>query len=232
MMCAIANPAKRQSGHRIDQPQPSPPLLDFDALALLSIFNHEQQITVVERPVSATITQYLQSASPMLGRGFQLTLQAGESVAQRVLNQRLLPQHTGHEFLLADIALLAHLYLDLMGCPRIGLRLEVLQNAMCPKFHVDRTGIRLLCTYMGPGTEWLDDHFVERSQPGTHNPSQPHADAEVMPNTTGLHQVPMFAIALLKGSMWQGNTHRGVIHRSPVVAPGQTRVMLAIDALW
>jgi len=45
--------------------------------------------------------------------------------------------------------------------------------------------------------------------------------------------IPPFAVALLKGSLWQGNGGRGVIHRSPAVTPGETpRVLLAMDADW
>jgi hypothetical protein len=231
-MWAIANTATIQSSHHVVKPQPSSAPIDFDALALLSIFNHEQQITVVERPASVGIAQYLNSVALSLGRGFQLTIQAGESVTQHVLQQRLVPQHAGDEYLLADIDLLAHLYFDLMGCPRIGLRLEVLQAAMCPKFHVDRTGIRLLCTYMGPGTEWLDDRYADRSKLGISTANVCDTNSGLILDSAGLHQAPAFAIALLKGSLWQGNEQRGVIHRSPAVVSNQIRVMLAIDALW
>lgn len=231
-MWTITNAAKNQSSHRAAKTQSTQNQNNFDALAMLDIFNHDQQITVVERPASMAISKYLESVAQLLGRGFQLTLQSGESVAQHVLKQRLLPQHAGHEHLLEDMELLAQLYFDLMGCPRVGLRLEVLQAAMCPKFHVDRTGIRLLCTYMGPGTEWLDDHFADRSQLGAHSLSKANSEPTLILDSKGLHQVPVFAIALLKGSLWQGNTHRGAIHRSPTVALGQTRVMLAIDAIW
>lgn len=231
-MWAMTNAAQQQSSHRAVGPQFSQAPIDFDAISLLSIFNHEQQITVVERPASAGISQYLQSVTTLLGRGFQLTIQASESVTQHVLQQRLLPQHTAHEYLLADMELLANLYFDLLGCPRIGLRLEVLQGAMCPKFHVDRTGIRLLCTYMGPGTEWLDDRYADRSKLGISTANVCDTNSGLILDSAGLQQTPAFAIALLKGSLWQGNEQRGVIHRSPAVVSNQIRVMLAIDALW
>lgn len=210
----------------------APTAVDFDALELLSIFAHEQQITVVERPQSEAITQYLQSIAPSLGRGFQVILSAGESVYGPVLAQRLLPAQPGRDALLADIDLLAHLYSDLIGCPEIGVRLEVLHGAMCPKFHVDRTGIRLLCTYLGPGTEWLDDRYADRSKLGISTANVCDADSGLILDCAGLHQSSAFAVALLKGSLWQGNQQRGVIHRSPAVAPNQIRVVLAMDALW
>lgn len=38
---------------------------------------------------------------------------------------------------------------------RAGLRLTVLDRAMCPRFHVDRVPCRLVTTYLGAATEWL-----------------------------------------------------------------------------
>ncbi|SEL25466.1 DUF1826 domain-containing protein [Nitrosovibrio tenuis] len=34
-----------------------------------------------------------------------------------------------------DIFLLSNGYADLLGCDAVGLRLELLDNAMCPRFH-------------------------------------------------------------------------------------------------
>lgn len=220
--------AKRSNVYRATTPQP----IGFDAIDLLDIFTQTQQITVVERPSDIRITQYLQQASSAVGRGFQLTVAASQFVSEQVLTQRLLPNHVGRDALLADLDLLAHLYIDLIGCPRIGLRMEVLHSAMCPKFHVDRTGIRLLCTYTGLGTQWLDDQYADRSKLGGHNVSLSDIDSGLILHPKGIHQAPVFAITLLKGSLWQGNQQRGVIHRSPPVTAGQTRMVIAIDALW
>lgn len=211
----------------------TPPLsVGFNPLDLLQIFEQDLQITVVDRDCDKHLVHYLQGVGTSLGRGFQCTLQAHQSVAEKVLAQRLLPDQPGRDALLTDLDLLAQLYLDLIGCPHIGLRLEVLHGAMCPRFHVDRTGVRLLCTYMGPGTEWLDDRYADRSKLGGHSFAIEAAQSGLIVDTKGIHQVAPFAIALLKGSLWQGNQSRGVIHRSPAVAPKQTRVIVAIDALW
>ena len=45
--------------------------------------------------------------------------------------------------------------------------------------------------------------------------------------------MPPFAVALLKGDLWQGNAGRGIIHRSPSMPLDQVpRVLVAIDAIW
>jgi hypothetical protein len=91
---------------------------------------------------------------------------------------------------------------------------------MCPGWHCDRTGIRLLCTYRGPGTEWLWDTGIDRTTlPGSVADRSPDGSASAGD------------IVLLKGSLWQGNTGRGAIHRSPATGQG-TRWLLALDAIW
>lgn len=128
----------------------------------------------------------------------------------------------GHPALRQEIAFLLELYSDLLGCSHIGLRIERLERAMCPGWHVDRTGIRLLCTWSGPGTEWLDD---------------PRIDPACLPRsaagTSATGQAQPFDILLLKGRAWQGNEAAGAIHRSPEVVPGAgPRILVALDALW
>ena len=121
--------------------------------------------------------------------------------------------------LLADIAQLAELYRDLLGCPALGLRLEVLDRAMCPRFHVDAVGLRLLCTYRGPGTQWARrDVLAHRNDP----------DAQQV-----LGCAEPFDALILKGSAWPGNETAGAVHRSPAPSDDPLpRILLSIDAVW
>jgi hypothetical protein len=50
----------------------------------------------------------------------------------------------------ADVTWLVAAYTCLVGARRVGLRLRVLDGAMCPRFHVDNVPLRLLTTYAGP----------------------------------------------------------------------------------
>lgn len=142
--------------------------------------------------------------------------------AARVPGLALRERLPAHPALAADIAWLVKLYRDLLGCPALGLRLEVLERAMCPGWHVDHTGIRLLCSYRGPGTEWLDDRGIDRRRLRTDSAGRPASGAAHSGD-----------LCLLKGSAWQGNQGQGVIHRSPTPTPGSgPRILLALDALW
>jgi hypothetical protein len=112
------------------------------------------------------------------------------------------------------------------------LRLEVIHRAMCPRFHVDRVGIRLLCTYRGPATEWLDDRFADRTRLGVNGHGLSDEESGLIRDPAAVHRVPPFAIVLLKGDLWPGNAEQGLIHRSPAPLDDEApRVLVALDAI-
>ena len=57
----------------------------------------------------------------------------------------------------------------LFDLKRAGLRLTSLNNAMCPRFHVDGVPCRLVTTYQGIATEWLPHGIADRSKLGRGN---------------------------------------------------------------
>lgn len=204
----------------------------FNPLELLDIFEHGQQIKVIERPTDSIISQYLALITPKLGSGFKYVVRAGQAVSTQLLADNTLPDQIGRDTFLAELDHLSELYTDLIGCPNIGVRLEVLNSAMCPRFHVDKTGIRLLCTYLGQGTQWLEEAYADRTKLGFASANIDDGDSGLILDSKGVHQAQTFAVVLLKGSLWQGNHMRGIIHRSPPVLDNKPRVMLAIDAMW
>ena len=129
----------------------------------------------------------------------------------------------GYTGFIADVSWLVSAYACLLGAKRIGLRLRALDKAMCPRFHVDHVPVRLITTYAGIGSQWLEEGVMERSQLG-------HQQAE--PTRAGfIQQVNAGEVALLKGEKWQGNEGAGLIHRSPALAPGERRLILTLDWL-
>lgn len=197
---------------------------------LAEIFDPGCRIAVWRRAPPAGVDDYLAALTGRLGA---LACRQTVTVSDGAAAFTFLPVASGREAFAAELAVLAELFGDLLGCERVGLRLEVLDKAMCPRFHVDRTSIRLVCTYRGPGTEWLCEHAADRSRLGGAAAGLPDACSGLIRDQAGIGSAGRCDVVLLKGSLWQGEVGPGAIHRSPALPPGQgPRVLLAMDAVW
>lgn len=129
----------------------------------------------------------------------------------------------GFSGFIADVAWLTSAYACLFGARRIGLRLRVLDKAMCPRFHVDHVPVRLITTYAGVGSQWLKEGAIDRQQLG-------HPQAEPW-DALQIRQINCGDVALLKGERWVGNEGYGLVHRSPQLQRDERRVLLSLDWL-
>ncbi|WP_341911689.1 DUF1826 domain-containing protein [Ferrovibrio terrae] len=124
--------------------------------------------------------------------------------------------------LAADIAYLAEQFLRISGSPRAHVELEVLHHDACRYFHVDHVGLRLLCSYVGPGTEWLSEDNVNRTALGTGN------NAAVIRDPRRVHRLETGWAGLFRGEA--AAPDRAIVHRSPPIRQnGERRLLLRID---
>lgn len=123
--------------------------------------------------------------------------------------------------LLFDILRLAKAFAALADCGgEVRIRLEAITGPACHRWHADAVGLRMLCTYWGPGTQWL-------SLPGGAAVARA-LDPEALP--CAVSQISTGAVALLKGEAFAGNSGFGCIHRSPPAGPAErARLLLCID---
>lgn len=184
---------------------------------LTEIFDPNVQVCSWQRVLDPAIGAYL---SGLQQSAETQTIEALKAEAQPKLDG--LPDGGGRDVLAEDLALLGEILRELLGCPEAGMRFARMGHAMCPGWHIDRTGIRLVSTYQGPGTQWLDDQTVDRCR---------LRDSQLSEKT--LVEASSGEIVLLKGSLWQGNDRFGAVHRSPeVAANAPLRAVVTLDALW
>ena len=127
----------------------------------------------------------------------------------------------GYEGFIADVSWLVSAFACLLGAKRIGVRLRLLDKAMCPRFHVDHVPVRLITTYAGIGSQWLREGVMDRRKL-----SQPDAEP-----SERIEQIQCGEVALLKGTKWHGNEGYGLIHRSPALKADERRLILTLDWL-
>jgi hypothetical protein len=128
-----------------------------------------------------------------------------------------------------DIALLVDMFCCLFDLKQAGLRLTILDRAMCPRFHFDRIPCRLVTTYQGIATQWLNHAVVDRSKLGAGNQGKSDEESGLFNNLEDINRLSEGDVALLKGENWDETEGAGLVHRSPPVSAGERRLLLTLD---
>jgi len=128
-----------------------------------------------------------------------------------------------------NIAELVIMFCCLFDLKRAGLRLAVLDRAMCPRFHVDNVPCRLVTTYQGVASQWLAHQDVNRAKLGAGSEGLADLESGLFKNNHDIQQLACGDVALLKGELWEGNENAGLVHRSPAIVDGESRLILTMD---
>ena len=128
-----------------------------------------------------------------------------------------------------DIALLVDMFCCLFELKEAGLRVTILERAMCPRFHFDRIPCRLVTTYQGIATEWLNNDVTDRTKLGAGNQGKSDEESGLFENLNDINRLSQGDVALLKGEHWYENEGAGLVHRSPAVSDGERRLLLTLD---
>lgn len=124
-----------------------------------------------------------------------------------------------------DITQLTTLFLDLVEEDVVQLHLKVVDNDACSKFHTDLYHLRLLCTYAGKGTEWIEEPYVSRKM------LMHGENHQIIRDFTKVQTMQPFEVAILKGEASAKNKNRGIVHRSPpILQTGEKRLLLRLDS--
>ena len=113
-------------------------------------------------------------------------------------------------WLAEDVHALAQKVAKLLDTDKIILRVEIVDDNACRKFHRDAIRARLICTYAGPGTEYGVAEFGQ--------------DPDIV------EQAGTGCPIILKGKAWPIQGDPLLAHRSPPVeGTGTKRLVVVID---
>lgn len=133
------------------------------------------------------------------------------------------PAAAWHADITADIATLAESFATIMDLSHVVIRLERVVGDACKRWHADYVSFRLICTYSGSGTQWIERSVDTADAPAVETP----------------RSLAQGAVGLFKGRILAGE--QAIVHRSPPIAgTGEERLLLVIDgpppaktaALW
>ncbi len=130
-----------------------------------------------------------------------------------------------------DVSYLVFTFCKLFDQKKVWLRLDGIDHPMCPRFHTDKLKCRLVTTYVGPATQWIPHHLVNRNKLGYGNDGKPDSESGLFLSEKDIKQLDTGHVALLKGESWQGNDGAGIVHRSPYEESKYQRLYMTIDFL-
>ncbi|MCA0978847.1 DUF1826 domain-containing protein [Qipengyuania flava] len=182
-----------------------------DREALAEIVREECQLAMWQRDLA------FEPAPLMEGPVDEIRL---ESTAGNVaVDMKLAMANAGYaassarEALTRDIADLTAQFSEIAGCTDIALRLAMVETDSCRKFHADWITLRLISTYVGRGTEWLESRDAKRVADG----NEPLA----------INCLNVGDVGIFKGRL---ASEQPAIHRSPPISGiGEKRLLLVLD---
>ena len=200
-------------------------VIDDAPASLADIYQSDINLVCWQRAVSKTWSADIES---LLKRPIMSVRQVVDAEISAKALSEIFHLHRDST-LIADIRLQIEMFADLFFLSRLGLRFEKIDKAMCPRFHTDRLVCRLVSTFHGVGTQWLDEDNADRSKLGTGSAGLPDNQSGVYLNEREIHSATAGDVLLLKGHGWPGSPVPGIIHRSPLAEPGSPRLLLTLD---
>lgn len=182
-----------------------------DAEVLRAIREEDVAIAIWERSVPDGITGL--ALTGMQSVRFQSATGALAHLLPAQLVEAGIGSAAARAVLAEDIGALANRFAAIMDAEAVEIRLEHVTTNACRKFHADYVTARLICTYAGPGTQWLDGADAANCDCG------------------GLHDIRQLNagdVAIFKGRHWSEDAP--AIHRSPPIeGTGEARLVLVIN---
>jgi hypothetical protein len=177
-------------------------------------------LAVWERPMPSEVVRWLDETHPETlptARFVCHHFEARKWLTQALSGKACDSNPAGLQFK-EDIVGLIERFARIRSEPWIEVRLEVISDNACAKFHADNVSVRLLTTYRGPATEWLDPAIEFDA-----------CCSEAVPEAA-VRRLPRFAAALVKGRKARSRSGPLVLHRSPPIeGTGHVRLLLCVS---
>ena len=183
------------------------------ARVLAEVLSPDCNLAIWERPLLPGISAMISDQSRDIRFATRLAGLAARLSAE--LDSAAFANSAGRAAFVADVEFLAQEYCALLDLDELEVRVELVTTNSCRKWHADYVKARLITTYVGTGTQWLDAAEAQRVRHGA-EPAKFHTMA------TG-------DVGIFKGKL---ATNSPAVHRSPPIAgTGETRLLVVFNPL-
>lgn len=200
------------------------------SIAVLDCF-HDPDIALCiwERENDVSLTDYFTQSSLPTEFEHRLKVRCAQIRPETFL--MAIPLHPMSQALASELAGLCELFASMVRCSRIGVRLVISGRRMCPRFHTDSVTARLICTWVGPGTEWVQRSDVAYSMNTSLRSGLATDERDILLPGATPHRLAPFAVGVFKGELFSDTPRSAAVHRSPSLEAGQSRAYVTLDAV-
>ncbi len=193
---------------------------------LVEIQQPHRNLVILERSLSTDLADFLfllqkEEQVPTIQQ--TLPLHRIKSVLQQHLQPFYHLNVRGYQALIEDVYQLALQFSQLVKQQEVKVYFTKIQDGMCRLFHTDANQLRLLCTYWGPGTQWVDNSNIS-----LHTISS-NSNADRINDLSKVFNVSAYDVAILKGALHDQLDTNALMHRSPPLENNECRLLLRLD---
>ena len=186
--------------------------------ALSAISRPEKDLVIWRRSISSIISDWLEKIDPSQLPDFRVLVRPTD--VRRAIGPQLdasgMPSTNEQNLFIDDVSDLVAVFADITHSDLVDVRLDRISHDACWKFHRDSVETRLLTTYVGPSTEWVDPTCAGQALREQRNYKGP------------IERLEVNDVAIFSGSLSKSGD--GIVHRSPPIAgTNYTRLLLCLN---
>lgn len=137
------------------------------------------------------------------------------------------PRSPARALLVADVAQLVSRFRQLTSSTSVKISFGTVRDDQCRKFHADYQRLRLITTYLGPGTEWLPEPAIRREALVEPPACPTSANQLIVKDSALVQRAHSGDVLVLRGHDGVRAGGLAAIHRSPPIErSGKARVVL------
>jgi hypothetical protein len=192
----------------------------------------ESSISLLERPNVPDVVEWSEHIAKACDVDFDgvIAMPNGQPDSAVATILEVFPAHAACHAMAQELRSLLQLFYNVTRSESLRVRFGVVSTDQCRKFHVDAVKIRLFCTFLGPGTEWIRDEDLVFENLDRMDCCVDDYNASLLSAGTRVQRMAPFEVAFAKGSAWPGVCSGGLVHRSPAVeVQGLKRVRLIVQ---
>jgi len=183
-----------------------------------AIRNPGMELVICRRALPSCLQTWLERMNPSHFPSIRVLVRPSDlrPAVEPYLDDCGMPLGDMRTLLLGDFDALVSSFSRITRSGLVDVRLERVCNDSCWKFHRDYVEARLLTTYRGPATEWVQPIHAEQALREQKSYKGP------------LERLLVHDVAIFKGN--RAGPDSGIVHRAPPIAgTGRTRLLLCLN---